>query len=37
LVPTSSTPAVDTSVPPSTVDAEGGAPSSATEQHAEVA
>jgi hypothetical protein len=37
LVPTSSTPAVATSAPPSTADAEGVAPSSATEQNAEVA
>jgi hypothetical protein len=37
LTPTLSTPAVDTSVPPSTADAEGIAPSFATEQHAEVA
>jgi hypothetical protein len=37
LTPTSSTPTVATSVPPSTADTEGIAPSVATEQHAEVA
>jgi hypothetical protein len=37
LAPTLLTLAVATSVPPSTADAEGGAPSSAMEQHAEVA
>jgi hypothetical protein len=37
LMPTLSTPAVATSAPPSTADAEGTTPSSTTEQNAEVA